>query len=261
MEADYWRYDINGLITTLDSNYSINSVRRDRARPRSAISSLAMAPAPAPTPGLILRIHQSVLQLGIADDERLGYRAEVSVQVTPSGIFNAEIDWTHTNNYTNNPAPGAAVQEIAGTYSKQFGNYTKNRALRILGLELAGERRPDHRALHRVLDSHNPSVTGVNANGKPYPPICNRLGCCTRISPSAIRSPTKTHLQFGVRNISDKQPPIFFQNNVTNANTDVETYDMLGRQWFVGFTAEVLIDELITRRAARAIVRPFYCGT
>jgi len=48
-------------------------------------------------------------------------------------------------------------------------------------------------------------------------------------------APTKTHVQAGVRNISDKQPPIFYQNNVTNANTDVETYDTLGRQWFVGF--------------------------
>jgi outer membrane receptor protein involved in Fe transport len=48
--------------------------------------------------------------------------------------------------------------------------------------------------------------------------------------------PTNTHLQVGVRNLSDKQPPIFFQNNVANINTDTSTYDVLGRQWFVGFT-------------------------
>jgi outer membrane receptor protein involved in Fe transport len=50
---------------------------------------------------------------------------------------------------------------------------------------------------------------------------------------------SRTHVQMGVRNISDKQPPIFYQNNVTNANTDVQTYDLLGRQWFVGFTQKL----------------------
>jgi outer membrane receptor protein involved in Fe transport len=37
-------------------------------------------------------------------------------------------------------------------------------------------------------------------------------------------------------NITDKQPPILFQNNVTNANTDVNTYDTLGRRYAVSAT-------------------------
>ena len=47
--------------------------------------------------------------------------------------------------------------------------------------------------------------------------------------------PTKTKIQVGALNLTDKQPPILYQNNVLNANTDVSTYDTLGRQWFVGF--------------------------
>ena len=57
---------------------------------------------------------------------------------TPIGSFSAEVDWTHTNNYRNTPAPGAIPQEIAGTYSRQFGNYTKNRALALFGWNWAG---------------------------------------------------------------------------------------------------------------------------
>jgi outer membrane receptor protein involved in Fe transport len=48
--------------------------------------------------------------------------------------------------------------------------------------------------------------------------------------------PTKTRVQAGVQNLTDKQPPIMFQNNVLNANTDVSTYDVLGRRWFIGVT-------------------------
>jgi len=46
--------------------------------------------------------------------------------------------------------------------------------------------------------------------------------------------PTKTKIQIGALNLTDKQPPIMYQNNVINANTDVSTYDTLGRRWFVG---------------------------
>ena len=35
-------------------------------------------------------------------------------------------------------------------------------------------------------------------------------------------------------NLNNRVPPIFYQNNVINANTDVSTYDTIGRRWFVG---------------------------
>ena len=44
---------------------------------------------------------------------------------------------------------------------------------------------------------------------------------------------TKTKFLAGMQNIADKQPPILYLNNVTNANTDVATYDLLGRRFFV----------------------------
>ena len=51
--------------------------------------------------------------------------------------------------------------------------------------------------------------------------------------------PTKTKIQVGVRNLTDKQPPILYQNNVVNSNTDVNTYNTHGRQWWVGFTQKL----------------------
>jgi len=34
-------------------------------------------------------------------------------------------------------------------------------------------------------------------------------------------------------NLTDKLPPILYQNNVINANTDVSTYDTIGRRFFL----------------------------
>jgi outer membrane receptor protein involved in Fe transport len=48
--------------------------------------------------------------------------------------------------------------------------------------------------------------------------------------------PTNTRVQLGATNLTDRTPPIMYQNNVLNADTDVSTYDTLGRRWFVGVT-------------------------
>jgi outer membrane receptor protein involved in Fe transport len=50
--------------------------------------------------------------------------------------------------------------------------------------------------------------------------------------------PINTLVQFGVDNLTDKQPPIFYQQNVINANTDVSTYDTVGRFYFARVTVK-----------------------
>ena len=47
-----------------------------------------------------------------------------------------------------------------------------------------------------------------------------------------------TLVQVGVDNVTDKQPPIFFQQNVINANTDVNTYDTAGRFYWAKVTVK-----------------------
>ena len=45
-----------------------------------------------------------------------------------------------------------------------------------------------------------------------------------------------TFVSIGVDNAFDKQPPILFLNNAVNANTDVSTYDTVGRFYHANFT-------------------------
>jgi outer membrane receptor protein involved in Fe transport len=68
----------------------------------------------------------------------------------------------------------------------------------------------------------------------PFPPL--QIGSVIYWDLSAgYNFVTKTKVMVTVQNIADKQPPIFYQNNVTNANTDVYTYDTIGRRWLVSF--------------------------
>jgi outer membrane receptor protein involved in Fe transport len=45
--------------------------------------------------------------------------------------------------------------------------------------------------------------------------------------------PINTTLQIGVDNVFDKQPPMMFQNNTINGNTDVNTFDTIGRFYWM----------------------------
>ena len=44
--------------------------------------------------------------------------------------------------------------------------------------------------------------------------------------------------ELGVDNVFDKQPPLLYLNNVLNANTDVCTYDLLGRYYHASVTVK-----------------------
>jgi outer membrane receptor protein involved in Fe transport len=75
----------------------------------------------------------------------------------------------------------------------------------------------------------------VTATGAPYPPLY--IGSTMYWNGSVgYNFPTKTKILLSVQNIFDKQPPILYQNNVTNANTDVNTYDTLGRRWLISLS-------------------------
>jgi hypothetical protein len=238
VSADYWSYHIDGIITTLDANYSINQCIAT-ASPTFCSLVTRYTSGAASNLGLIQAFVNPSFNLGSLDTSGVDIGLKYTLRDTPFGAYQFALDWTHTNNYTNNPAPGSATQEIGGTYSTQWGNNTKNRALASLGWTWHGiDALFTSRFIGGVKVEH-PSVTGVDAAGNPYPDLKIGSVIYEDLTVGYTIAASRTHVQVGVRNISDKQPPIFYQNNVTNANTDVETYDLLGRQWFIGFTQKL----------------------
>jgi len=234
LEVDYWDYHIDGLITTLDSNYSIQQCVATGS-PTFCSLVTRFGSNTGTNAGQILAFVNPSFNLGSLETSGVDLSVKYSLKNTPVGGFTFEMDWTHTNNYTNNPAPGSATQEIAGTFNKQFGNYAKNRGLLLLGWNWLGADALITERYIGGLTITDPCKSGVDATGAPCQPYPIGSVLYTDIT-LGWTFPTKTHVQVGVHNLSDKQPPIFYQNNVANANTDVSTYDTLGRQWFAGFS-------------------------
>ncbi len=232
-DMTYWNYHINNVIELLDSNYSVNQCV---ATGSPQFCGLINRYTSGPGSGLILVFQNPTSNLGVLETDGVDLGLHYTIRNTPIGNFNASVDVTDTMSYTNTPAPGAATQQIAGTYNKQFGNYAKYRGLATLAWSgFSAEALISAQYIHH-LDVTDPSVAGVEADGvTPFPPL--RIGSVMYWNGSVgYNFPTKTKVLFSVQNMFDKMPPIFYQNNVTNANTDVSTYDTLGRRWMVSFT-------------------------
>jgi outer membrane receptor protein involved in Fe transport len=117
---------------------------------------------------------------------------------------------------------------VVGTYSRQFGNYAKWRGLVSARWELAAF---DAALVARYIDNirlDEPDGAGIDPN-----PALNIKSHTYLDLTLGYSVSDKTRLQVGAINLSDEDPPILYQNNVTNANTDAETYDLLGRRWFL----------------------------
>lgn len=238
---DYWKYRIDGLIQRLDENYTIKQCIANGS-PTFCNLAIRYDATAGSNAGLIKVFQDPYLNLGVLETSGADIGLKYLLKDTPIGAFQFSIDWTHTNNYDSTP-PGGETQRIAGTFDKQFGNYAKNRAMLNIGWAWKGV---DALITGRYIGSlvvHDPSRTGLDPNGNPYAPGTEPDLKISSVFYTDITIgytfPTNTKLQFGVHNLSDKQPPIFYQNNVNNVNTDVNTYDVIGRQLFLGFNQKL----------------------
>lgn len=216
VSLDFWNYEIEDTITTLD----VNTIADQCLASGSADFCGLISRFPD---GSIFQIRQPTVNLGVTETSGVDIGLRYRLRETPIGAFNFQIDTTYTDKYDNTPQPGAAKVEVAGTYDRQYGNFAKWRAFG--GVSWMYQ---DFTALLRARYIH--SIELLDPDGAPG------------IQPS-LRIPSFTYLdltlgytwrenlriQLGAENLTDKQPPIMYQNNVLNANTDVSTYDTVGR--------------------------------
>lgn len=229
MEVDFWDYHIDDLITTLDAKYASDTC----VATGSTFCDLMNRYQSGESAGKILVFQLPTLNLGELDTDGVDIGLRYALRDTSVGGFQFSIDATHINKYDS--TLGDTTQEIAGTYDRQFGNYAKWRAVAQVGWTYDDF---SAQVAARFIDSivlHNPAATGVDENGDPYPDLQIPSKTYIDVSVSYNIAATNTRVGFGVRNAGDTQPPILYQNNVTNANTDVQTYDTIGRQYFLQF--------------------------
>jgi iron complex outermembrane receptor protein len=230
MRVDYWQYEIDDVITQMDTTFSMTQCT-DFGDP--TFCNLITRFSDVNNAGTILVFRQPTFNLGKLETDGVDIGARYGLHGTASGDWNFQIDWTHINNYDSTPSDRSDTIHVAGTYDRQFGNYAKNRAVATVGW---GKDKFDAQIGARYIDSMVlllPSGGSIAPEDNPPLPIDSfiyfDLYFGYKINDSIKVSLSGT-------NLTDEQPPMLFQNNVTNANTDVNTYDTLGRRWALSAT-------------------------
>jgi outer membrane receptor protein involved in Fe transport len=219
LTVDFWDYQIDDLITLLDPNFAIDQCvatgNSDFCGTFSRFPDGSVQVALEPT-----------FNLGRLSTNGIDFGARYRLDGTRAGDFRFSLDVTYIDSYENTPAPGAAPVEIVGTYDRQFGNYAQYRALANVGWSYAGI---DTQLTARYIDA----IKLVDPDGAPGVQPDLEVPSYTYLDLMvAYTFAERARLQIGVQNLTDKQPPLLYQNNVINANTDVQTYDTIGRMFF-----------------------------
>ncbi|MDB6101962.1 MAG: TonB-dependent receptor, partial [Gammaproteobacteria bacterium] len=224
--VDFWRYQINNVITQVDPNFAATQCLTTGADQFCGLF------ARQPSTGQILVIDQPTSNLGKLKTEGVDLGLRYTLRNTGIGSWNFAIDATRLKDFESTPAPGAPTADITGTYNRQFGNFAKWRAFANIGWTLQGFEGVLTARYIGGVSLAKPDAGDPAAPGFVVGPL--KVPAFTYVDATVgYTFPTKTHVQFGVTNIGDKQPPIMYSNNVLNSNTDVQTYDTLGRRFFL----------------------------
>jgi outer membrane receptor protein involved in Fe transport len=224
--VDYWQYKIDDIITAIDPNFAADQCVQNG---NTDFCDLMFRFESGPNAGNFQVFQLPTINLGTLETDGVDVGVRYALNDTPLGSWTFQLEATHINSFTSVPAPGAPPVEVAGTFDPQYGNYAKWRGVFGIGWQLQGF---DGALTARYYDS----LTIKDADGA-IPDQALAIPSVTYLDLTlGYGFASNTRLQVGVQNLTDEEPPLFYQNNVTNANTDVSTYDLLGRQWYLSVT-------------------------
>ncbi|MGE0580528.1 MAG: TonB-dependent receptor plug domain-containing protein [Steroidobacteraceae bacterium] len=225
--VDYWQYKIDDVITALDVNFAADQCVQTGS---PEFCGLMHRYETGPNAGEFLVFELPNVNLGSLETDGIDVGIRYQLRDTPLGSWNLQLEATHINSFSAIATPGAAAVEVAGTFDPQYGNYAKWRGVFGIGWSMAGF---DGLLTTRYFDSLViRDADGAIPNQRLDVPSVTYLD----LTLGYTLDKTNTRIQLGVQNLTDEQPPLMYQNNVANANTDVSTYDLLGRQWYLGVT-------------------------
>jgi iron complex outermembrane recepter protein len=237
ISADYYRIYLKDTITGITAQNVLTLCYNDPTSP--------FCPFISRNPdGQIRQVLEPTVNLGRLDtsgfDLGFSYRLpEFDMFGRNVGRFTIGLNGTYIQKF-DNAVPGAATLSNAGVYTAQFGNFPRVRALGSLDWNMGA-----FEAGWRVRFVGNTRVgsadlsQGLSADGA----IAGTelpIGATTyhNFTFGYTAEPINTQFQIGIDNAFDKQPPFLYQNNVVNANTDVRTYDTVGRYYWARATVK-----------------------
>jgi len=148
------------------------------------------------------------------------------------GNFRAGLSTSYTSTYNVNATPGepgTKTVNYAGTLSPQFGNISRWRGTVTLNWDKGNWNAQWQSRYINKLTALNAdaAITGVNI------PMASVIYHSIQLG-YAVPS-IHTRFDVGVDNLSNKLPPLVYQNGA-NYNVDTATYDVLGRYYWARAT-------------------------
>lgn len=246
VSADYWRLYLKNTITgigaqtVLDQCYAGND---------AFCPLITRSPAGSSNPGQITKLVEPTGNLGRTDTSGIDTSIRYKVPQTALGNFVVGVDATYLKQYDQETAPGTAANQIyrdaghfefngspqaaacpsggavclfprwrgTGFLSWNAGNWYGYWKMRYIGKFRMGSDVPGSASPVNKLDNY---VFKFGAT------IYNDASIGYNLAPY------NTRLDFGVRNLFDKQPPFLYANNTLNSNTDPSDFDLQGRYFW-----------------------------
>ena len=232
---DFWRIYLNDTILNISAQTVVNSCYVNGSSPFCGLIHRTQD-------GQVAFISSPTANLGRLDTKGVDIGFKYRLPETSIGNFGIAMETTYIAQYDNLVEPGAVdsagvpipAQHVAGHYNRSYGNYARWRALASVNWNL-GNWDANWR-IHYVgpLTVGNEDLRQGTSADAGFPGVEVNYGAQVENSVAVGYNFDKinTRVDVGVDNIFDKQPPLFFQNNVINANTDVNTYDTIGRYFW-----------------------------
>jgi hypothetical protein len=240
VNADYYRILLNNLIVSGPG--IAQTILTQCFNTQGAIcSNIVRGPD-----GSIKFVTESSFNSGDLVDQGFDIGAHYRLPATSWGNFRVGFDATYIEKWNINQ--GGFTQHLAGHFDKTFGNFARVRALASLDWNLGAftanwtTRYVGPITVGYANAGLGPS--GVESSTDAYNP--NPVGPVLHYGAQTYHSvslgyniePLNAFVQIGIDNVGDKQPPLLFLNNVLNANTDVNTYDTVGRFYHASFSVK-----------------------
>ena len=235
--VDLWHIYLSDLLTPISASTVVNSCFANNNSPYcSLISRYGTNTQKA---GQINVIDTPVVNLGNLSTSGVDFTLDYKIphfdlgSVNP-GDFKAAFASTYLSTYKNDATPGqpgAKTVDYAGTFTPQFGNMTRWRGTLTFNWTLGNwSAQWQTRYINHLTNVNaDAAIPGVNL------PMASVLYHSIQLG-YAIPS-WHTRIDVGVDNLSDKIPPLVYQNG-TNYNVDAATYDTIGRYYWARATVK-----------------------
>jgi outer membrane receptor protein involved in Fe transport len=244
ISLDYWRLvlldTIQSVATTgVPAQTVLNACYNDSNSPFCSFIHRTVS-------GQVDYIEQPAVNLGRLDAKGWDLALRYRLPETRFGTFNFGFDGTYLaqwDNDTDTTSELDPIIHVAGHYNNSYGNYS-----RVRGRLFADWNRGDW-----SLGWRTRYVGGFRLGSNDVRQLDSADGACGSdpqycygidygsyllhsVQAGFALPSSNARIEVGVDNLTDKQPPMMFNNNVLNANTDVNTFDTIGRYFWARYS-------------------------